>query len=270
MSSSADEADRARLFGQRARAGLAGVGLPDRGRGLPARRSTSATARSGRCSATSTPADVDAIVISHLHADHCIDLTALRRRPALRRRRVPRARAGRAHPDRRRARHPRPPRGRVRPAGPQARPARDLQLRHPDGQRARAVPDVLRADEPPDADERGADRVRATARWSTPPTPASAPSWSTLADGRRRAAVRGVGRAGRGAQVPDLHLTGRQAGEHAERGRRRAADRHPRAAVELARRSRPTRPPPRSTASVEIARPGARVLDLSAVTRAGS
>ena len=51
---SRDEADRAGLLGQRARPGLAGVGLPARGRGLPAGPRHRATAPSARCSATST------------------------------------------------------------------------------------------------------------------------------------------------------------------------------------------------------------------------
>ena len=36
--------------------------------------STSAAARSARCTATSTRSSIDAVLLSHLHADHCLDL----------------------------------------------------------------------------------------------------------------------------------------------------------------------------------------------------
>ena len=37
--------------------------------------STSATARSARCTGTIDPLAVDAVLLSHLHADHCLDLS---------------------------------------------------------------------------------------------------------------------------------------------------------------------------------------------------
>ena len=36
--------------------------------------STSAAARSARCTGTSTRSAIDAVLLSHLHADHCLDL----------------------------------------------------------------------------------------------------------------------------------------------------------------------------------------------------
>ena len=36
--------------------------------------STSAAARSARCSGTPTRSAIDAVFLSHLHADHCLDL----------------------------------------------------------------------------------------------------------------------------------------------------------------------------------------------------
>ena len=63
-----------RLLRQFPGAGQPRLLLPDRGRGLTRWCSTSATARSGRCSGPLGLYEIDAICISHLHADHCLDL----------------------------------------------------------------------------------------------------------------------------------------------------------------------------------------------------
>ena len=56
--------------------GLAGLGLPGRGRRLPDRARSRQRRARARCSATSPLHEVDAIILSHLHADHCLDLTS--------------------------------------------------------------------------------------------------------------------------------------------------------------------------------------------------
>ena len=91
------------------------------------------------------PADVDAIVVTHLHADHCIDLTAYIVALRYGGERLPRPRPGGAHPAHRPVRHARPARRRLRPARPQARPAGAVRLLHAGVRRARAVRVVVRA-----------------------------------------------------------------------------------------------------------------------------
>ncbi len=54
--------------------GQPGIVLPGGCRGLPAAASISATARSARSRSYASPGDIDAVLISHLHVDHCIDM----------------------------------------------------------------------------------------------------------------------------------------------------------------------------------------------------
>ena len=124
------------------------------------------------------PTDVDAIVISHLHADHCIDLTAY----------VVALRYG---GDGYRAGGPEARIPLVGPSGTRDRIdaaydplARKLGLQElfgfatPAAGELGPVRAVLRHGEPPDADLGGAHHRRGPRRWCTPPTPARARSWS--------------------------------------------------------------------------------------------
>ena len=70
----AREAHRRRLLGQRARAEVRRRPATWSSTTASGCCSTSATARSARCRAVADPARVDAVFLSHLHADHCLDV----------------------------------------------------------------------------------------------------------------------------------------------------------------------------------------------------
>ena len=162
------------------------------------------------------PAAVDAIVISHLHADHCIDLTAyivaLRYGGDARYRIDGPGRSGSRSigPAGTRDRH----RRRVRPARAQARPARAVRVldavRRPSSARSRCR--SRRRTTRPRRTRSGSPR--ATARWSTPPTPGESKELVELAEGADLFLCEASFMPD-DEYVPDLHLTGRQAGEHA-------------------------------------------------------
>ena len=76
---SSHEAHRVGCSGSYPGPGLAGELLPRSRPTTPTAGpggccSTSAAARSARCSGTSTRSTIDAVLLSHLHADHCLDL----------------------------------------------------------------------------------------------------------------------------------------------------------------------------------------------------
>ena len=76
-----DEAHRRRVLRFLRRAGLTRVVLPRAGRArrthVEPRCSTSAAAPSGALQRHVDPADLDAVLLSHLHPDHCVDLLGL-------------------------------------------------------------------------------------------------------------------------------------------------------------------------------------------------
>ncbi len=183
------------------------------------------------------PAEVDAVVLSHLHPDHCFDVGPDGR--------VPPARAA--------------PAGR-RGSRCSGRPARTTGWRWRTTRHARGgLHDLFDvAAVTPGERELGPFRLRfervnhpvpthavrvggrRPRRWRTPGTPRPSDAlvvrWprAPTCCSARRPSTRTP------ANPPDLHLTGREAGEHADRGRRRPAAGHPRAAVDR-RRPRPRR-----------------------------
>jgi ribonuclease BN (tRNA processing enzyme) len=221
--------------------------------GPPASCSTSATARSARCSATPTPYALDAVVLSHLHADHCLDLTSYYV-------------ARRYHPDG-------PPPGAPvlgPPAPPTGWPAYDLPPRGGDARRvrlprprrgrprsARSASRWRRVNHPVEA---YAIRVEAGAgRWSTAATPAPR-RWSS-SPAAPTSPVRGVvPRARRQPRGPAPHRP--RPAEHAMPGRRRARA-HPPRAVE--RRGRTLAEAAAAYDGDRAGPAGARDLELTSV-----
>ena len=159
------EADGRRLLRVAAGAALGRVLLPGRARRLPRWSSTWAAARSARCSVPSARADIDAVLLSHLHADHCLDLTglyvSLRYTPGTSRGPGARDSGAGARP----GRHRRPDRRGVRrrPEGAQ-RTSSTFHEVTPGDLRARAVRGDRGAGRPPG---RGATRLRLSAGGRT-------------------------------------------------------------------------------------------------------
>ena len=154
---------------------------------------------------------VDAICLSHLHADHCMDLGSYW---------VARQYA----PD-----GPRPPIPVYGPPGTAERVAgfggedvalvrarfdfRDLA---PGPLRDRPVPRHHRSHEPPGGDVRVPGGARGLDGWPTRPTRGSPTRWSGWPRARTCCCARRRSSTGPD-NAPDLHLTARQAGEHAAR-----------------------------------------------------
>ena len=238
------ETDRAGVFGQHARAGLAGLGLPAGGRRLPRgarpgprdlRRA--AAPRRGRATSTRSSSRTCTRTISSTSPPTSCPCATARTATPVRT-------AGGC-------------RSSVRPApatGSRSRTTRwcessactSCSLRHAHRRRARPVPGELRADEPPGAHQRDPARARR-------------PFAGLL---RRHRRERRLVALAAGADVllceatmgpddprhPQSAPDRAQAGEHAGPRRGRPADRHTRAAVGLAARSRPSRRPALSTA----------------------
>ncbi len=181
----------------------------------------SVPARWARSTATSTPRELDAIGLSHLHPDHCLDLCALLRRGALLRR---------PRPGRRSILRP----GRHAPSGwpgPTTRP------RTATPSPARPIAEHVRlprlAPSQRDRPVRGAYGAGSTTRWRRTRSGVDEPAGRRHAGLlRRHRALRGAGRAGPGADLllceaasstarrtrPALHLSGRR-GRRARRPR---------------------------------------------------
>ena len=175
----------------------------------------------------------DAIALSHLHPDHCLDLCAFyvaaRYSPTAPWPRIPLlGPTGTARAAGRRLRRAR--RGRPAEPGPRHRRA----VRAPDwapSQQARAVPARHRPGRPPRRDLRGArhrGRAARAAAWSSAGTPAPARRWSSWRPGRDLLLAEAAFLDGPG-NPPGLHLTGRDAAEAARRAGvgRAGADPHP-------------------------------------------
>ena len=178
---------------------------------------------------------IDAVCLSHLHGDHCLDLCSYA---------VARTYAAGRPPCRGCRSTGRPGRG-AGSAGLAADPAqgrgrsgdgidRRVQL-HRDARRAprRSARSRITAaqDEPPGGDVRLPDRSAAGGRWPTRRTPGESTALVNLAARRGPAAVRGVVRRRATRTPPGVHLTGRQAASTPTRPGR-GARAHPPGAVE--------------------------------------
>ena len=201
-------------------------------------------------------ADIDAVLLSHLHPDHCIDLLPLYVAPHAT------TRDGRF--DRLPVRGP----GRRRGApGPGVRPGRASRAstRRTTSREwtpgSHQVGPFTRHRRPGGAPGRGlrdAGRARRRGRWPTPATPAPCDALRR-ARPRRRPAARARRRSRAAATTtpagPAPHRRARRAGGH--RGRRPPAGAHPRAAVERPRGRTARRAAAPSTGPVELACAGA-------------
>ena len=203
--------------------------------------STSAAVPSARCSAHLSPDDLDAVVLSHLHPDHCVDLCGLyvtrRYRPG----------------------GPLPARLPVH--GPSGTAERVAAMYHGleaggmeaefdvrDRRRCRAAHrgpvhrDPVRR-EPPGRGLRLPGRGRTVRCWPSPVTPTTATTWTPLLRGADLALCDSAFVDGRDT-VPGIHLSGSRAAAAAMRaGGVRPARAHPPARLERpARRAAPRRP----------------------------